>query len=132
LDLPDDLANAEKMPVMPATKRFKKGGEVEEEVSRRKSPGLGSSNQIHRRVPDGVFQAVTLNDGERFYLGVKNKAPNSTPSWSAPQSGSLGLTGVAYSALRDQGSDSPIVKHYSLTKNPCFVTCANSALCSYS
>jgi hypothetical protein len=34
--------------------------------------------------------------------------------------------------LDNQGRDSPIVKHYSLPKNPCFVTCANSALCSYS
>jgi hypothetical protein len=28
------------------------------------------------------------------------------------------------------GCDSPIVKHYSLIKNSCFVTCVNSALCS--
>jgi hypothetical protein len=28
------------------------------------------------------------------------------------------------------GRDSPIVKHYSLIKNSCFVTCVNSALCS--
>jgi alpha-1,3/alpha-1,6-mannosyltransferase len=31
-----------------------------------------------------------------------------------------------------QGRDSPIVKHYSSIKNPCFVTCVNYALCSYS
>jgi hypothetical protein len=29
-----------------------------------------------------------------------------------------------------QGRDSPIIKHYSLIKNPCFVTCVNSTLCS--
>jgi hypothetical protein len=28
------------------------------------------------------------------------------------------------------GRDSPIVKHYPQIKNPCFVTCVNSALCS--
>jgi hypothetical protein len=31
-----------------------------------------------------------------------------------------------------QGRDSPIVKHYPQIKNPCFVTCVNSALCSKS
>jgi hypothetical protein len=30
----------------------------------------------------------------------------------------------------DLGRDSPIVKHYPQIKNPCFVTCVNSALCS--
>jgi hypothetical protein len=29
------------------------------------------------------------------------------------------------------GRNSPIVKHYSSIKNPCFVTCINYALCSY-
>jgi uridine kinase len=29
-----------------------------------------------------------------------------------------------------QGSDSPIVKHYSSINNSCFATCVNSALCS--
>jgi hypothetical protein len=35
--------------------------------------------------------------------------------------------------LRDdsQGRDSPIVKHYSFIKNPCFVSCVNYALCSF-
>jgi hypothetical protein len=33
---------------------------------------------------------------------------------------------------RQQGRDSPIVKHYSKIKNPCFVTVVNYALCSYS
>jgi hypothetical protein len=28
------------------------------------------------------------------------------------------------------GRDSPVVKHYPQIKNPCFVTCVNSALCS--
>jgi hypothetical protein len=31
-----------------------------------------------------------------------------------------------------QGRDSSIVKHYSKLKNPCFVTCVNSALCGWS
>jgi hypothetical protein len=31
-----------------------------------------------------------------------------------------------------QGRDSPIVRHYSYIKNPCFVTCVNYALCSNS
>jgi hypothetical protein len=30
----------------------------------------------------------------------------------------------------NQGRDSPIVKHYSKIKNPCFVTSVNTALCS--
>jgi hypothetical protein len=34
--------------------------------------------------------------------------------------------------LTSQGRDSPIVKHYSEFKNPCFVTCVNYALCRYS
>jgi hypothetical protein len=30
------------------------------------------------------------------------------------------------------GRDSPMFKNYSYLKNPCFVTCVNYALCSYS
>jgi hypothetical protein len=29
-----------------------------------------------------------------------------------------------------QGRNSPICKNYTLIKNPCFVTCVNSAFCS--
>jgi hypothetical protein len=36
------------------------------------------------------------------------------------------------SLLAALGRDSPIVKHYSSTKNSCFVTCVNCALCSES
>jgi predicted transcriptional regulator len=32
--------------------------------------------------------------------------------------------------IHNQGRDSPILKHYPQIKNPCFVTCVNSALCS--
>jgi hypothetical protein len=30
----------------------------------------------------------------------------------------------------DLGRNSPIVKHYPKIKNPCFVSCVNSAICS--
>jgi ATP-dependent DNA helicase Q4 len=40
------------------------------------------------------------------------------------------LLSVSKDVLRDQGRDSPIFQNYSKIKNPCFVTCVNSALCS--
>jgi post-segregation antitoxin (ccd killing protein) len=33
-------------------------------------------------------------------------------------------------ALSDRGAIHQLLKHYSSTKNSCFVTCVNSALCS--
>jgi hypothetical protein len=40
------------------------------------------------------------------------------------------LLGDVPALLDDQGRDSPILKHYPQIKNPCFVTCVNSVLCS--
>jgi hypothetical protein len=44
---------------------------------------------------------------------------------SAPQ-----LVLQIYILLRDQGRDSPNLKHFSLINNPCLDTCVSSVICS--
>jgi hypothetical protein len=43
---------------------------------------------------------------------------------------SLLATALLFGWRQNQGRDSPIFKNDSYFKNPCFVTCVNSAFCS--
>lgn len=57
-----------------------------------------SSNLIHRRVPDGDFQSVTLATGERYYLSVKE--PSTSLVKHEVKFGEL--CGVSYANLKEQ------------------------------
>ena len=63
-----------------------------------------SLSTIHKRIPQGEFQSVTLNDGARFYLSLraKERKEAGTSDSARASRGPTGLCGTAYASLRDQ------------------------------
>ena len=97
LDLSDSLDNVERVrtptpsqSVPPPAKRLKED--------------FNSVSTIHKRIPQGEFQSVTLNDGARFYLSLRAKERKEVgKSDSARVSrGPTGICGTSYASLRDQ------------------------------
>ena len=97
LDLSDSLDNVDRIgapsqTAPPPAKRLK-----QDEIS-------ASNFTIHRRIPEGEFQSVTLNDGARFYLSLRSKERKeaATSDSATASQGPSGLCGTAYATLKDQ------------------------------
>ena len=97
LDLSDSLDNVDRIgapsqTAPPPAKRLK-----QDEIS-------ASNFTIHRRIPEGEFQSVTLNDGARFYLSLRSKERKeaATSDSATASQGTSGLCGTAYATLKDQ------------------------------
>ncbi len=87
------------------TKKFRKADATRDEqlTEERRRP---RPRVIHRRIPEGDFQSVTLEDGARFYLTVKEKdavaGKDPVKSVMEQNAKSTGLCGVSYSTLLEQ------------------------------
>ncbi len=112
-ELPDDMENlVSSFPRSPAQKRARR----EREDDERRSVVAAAAEKVEqlvrrsvhrrvfRRIPEGDFQSVTLNGGERFYLRKKVASQEDVALDKGGRGGGDegGLCGVSYQALLEQ------------------------------
>ncbi|XP_059092266.1 chromosome transmission fidelity protein 18 homolog isoform X2 [Tigriopus californicus] len=116
VDLPEDFENLDELPAAkikssgplprdptqsPLPKRQKVLSDITNSIAAAMAPNTEeklTSRLIHKRVPDGDFQSVTLATGERYYLSVTQ----STTSLVKNQVQFGELCGVPYADLKEQ------------------------------
>jgi hypothetical protein len=104
--------------------------------------------QVEKYIQNTSSTEVDIKSDEKFYQDAANTKPESVDNFKSGEeiiSSKVTILKLTISADVDevdiaaelatarscsQERDSPIAKHYPQLKNPCFVTCVNSALCS--
>ena len=108
-DLPEDLDVFKLDLAAPPRKKR----QIEPEKEKGADPGppfVGTENsvtepqKIHKRIPRGDFQAVTLPEGDRFYLEVREKSQLSDWKHHSSTDGQFGtgLCGMPFALLKEE------------------------------
>jgi len=104
----DEFEIIKKSEMTPEAKRFKRGNtdsvlsEIKENgASRIKVPKMGE-RKVYRRIPDGDFQSISLNDGSRYYVRkTENLNPKIGVDKSGTSMGTVGLCGIPFNQLTE-------------------------------